>query len=403
MLPLLFFTLAAGAQGRRDPGDIAANLVKRGYENVRAMVRNDTLFISAENRVWRWEPSAVAAIFTAVMPEIDSGGAVSLTLLRTGIPVTTVTVSRKNYDALLAGTLTPEAFTDSVSSVLSDRNYRSAMRPMRPANRPFGKVDVAIGPQLKLQFGEYDEPLQAQFNIVPTVSVAITRGLSFTGQVIFPVYNNLPDDPEGNAIRPGVVALSQDFRLPYGIFTSLNAGLFTRDRYGLEGEAFKLFFNGRLSAGGSLGYTGQLRLIDGTFTYSSMDDFTWSFSASWLFARQDLTLRAGYGRFIDGDQGWRADVSRRFGEISIGFFAMQTDGLLNGGFNFIVPLPPRKYGTKNYIRLRPSSCVPWEYRAKGLPAYGRSFETGSGIPELLFDLNPDYIRNHLGKQILTGK
>jgi hypothetical protein len=217
------------------------------------------------------------------------------------------------------------------------------------------------------------------------------------------VFSNIIGDPQGNTIRPGLVVLSQAFRLPHHFFTTVSAGYFTRDRYGLNGEVRKFFFNGRMGVGATLGYTGQMRLLDGRFTYSGMQVWTWFCDASWRFARYDLTLRAGYGGFIDRDRGWRVDVARQFGEVTIGFFAMQTGGLTNGGFSFIVPLPPRRYGTKNHIRVRPASYVPWEYRAKGLPSAGRTFLTGSGTGELMFNLNPDDIRRQLGDQILDHR
>jgi hypothetical protein len=400
VLSLPFFPL----RGQPRPDDraegVAQEIIKAGYENVRSAWRNDTLFIGLENRVWRWEPRAAAEIFKLVMPGVDSAAVVSLTLLRTGIPVTTVIVARKQYDDLLAGRVTSGSFADSVVALLSDRGYRSAAGHLHAANRSFSKFDVVVVPQLKAQFGNFTHPLEIQFNVAPAVHISFTRGMSLTAQVIFPVYNNLIGDPEGNTIRPGLVVLSQAFRLPHQFFTTVNAGYFTRNRYGLNGEVRKFFLNGKMAVGATLGYTGEVQLLEGWFTYTPVNVFTWFCDASWRWARYDLTIRAGYGGFINLDQGWRADVSRQFGEISVGFFAMQTAGVVNGGFNFIVPLPPRKFGTKNVVRLRPAPYVSWEYRAKGLPSYGRTFTTGSGTEEWMFNMNPDDIRKQLGKQIL---
>ncbi|MFZ4523310.1 MAG: YjbH domain-containing protein [Bacteroidales bacterium] len=397
LLPLL--SLIAQTVPTHTADDISGEIVKKGYENVRVTRRHDTLMIGFENRVWRWEVRGVAELLKTVMPLTDSGTVVSLTLLRTGIPVTTVTVSRKQYDHLLTGKLTPAAFSDSVNALLSDHGYKSALRLIKPANSSFNNFDVVVIPQLKFQFGNFTHPLELQFNIAPAVQISFTRGMTATLQVIFPVYNNIIGDPEGNTIRPGLMVLSQAFRLPYNIFTTVSAGYFTRNRYGVNGEARKYFFNGKLAVSAEIGYTGQLQLIEGQFNYSEMDVVTWFCDAAYRFAPYDLTLRAGYGRFLNGDMGWRVDVGRQFGEVSIGFFAMRSDGMVNGGFNFTVPIPPRRYGTKNRIRLRPASYIPWEYRAKGLPDYGRSFTTGSGTDELMFNMNPDDIRKQLGKHL----
>jgi hypothetical protein len=402
-LLLLLVFLFLRAQVWAGPGnDSIAELVARaGYENVRVTRHGDTLFIGLENRVWRYEPRAAAEVLKLVMPGMPRGGVVALTLMRTGIPVTTLAVTRNSYDRLLAGQITPEVFSDSAAALLSNTGYRARLRGLAPANRSFFKFDLVVAPQLKLQFGNYVHPLEVQFNVVPGLQVALLPGMTFTGQVIFPVFNNLIGDPEGYSVRPGLITLSQAFRLPYQLFATVTAGYFTRNRYGVNGEIRKFMFNGKLSAGATLGYTGQMKLEEGYFLYTPVNLFTWFADASWRFARYDLTLRAGYGGFIGGDKGWRADVTRQFGEVTVGFFAMETGGLVNGGFNFIIPLPPRKYGTRNHIRVRPASYVPWEYRAKGLPSTGRTFSTGSGTAELLFNLNPDQLRKETGKLLLN--
>jgi hypothetical protein len=399
IIPLLSVFGQTVTLGRSE--EIARRIAAQGYENVKVTLRNDTVFIGLENRVWRWEPRAVAEIVKLVMPVTDSGAVVSLAMLNTGIPLTTVLISRKQYDNLLSGRTPAAGFADSVVAFLSDRSYRKTLGNQHALNPSFGKIDVVVIPQLKLQFGNFIHPLEIQFNVAPAIQVSFLKGMSLTAQVIFPVYNNLIGDPEGNTIRPGLIVLSQVFRMPNNIFTTVSAGYFTRNRYGISGEADMFLFNGKMNIGATLGYTGQMQVLESKFMYSSMDVVTWFLDASWRFAKYDLTVRAGYGGFIGGDNGWRADVTRQFGEVSIGFFAMQTDGLVNGGFNFILPLPPRKYGTKNRIRIRPASYIPWEYRAKGLPSYGRTFSTGRGTGEFMFNMNPDYMRRQLGKLLLA--
>ncbi len=146
------------------------------FPSIRTARRHDTLFIGLENRVWRWEPRGAAEILKVVMPMCDSGAVVSLTLLSHGIPATTLIVSRKQYDLLLAGRLTAAAFSDSVAALLSSRGYRSSLGRLRPANPSFNKLDVVVVPQLKFQFGNYVHPLEFQFNIAPAVQSPSCRG-----------------------------------------------------------------------------------------------------------------------------------------------------------------------------------------------------------------------------------
>ena len=383
-------------QAQQPDDSIARLLASGGFENIRLLRRNDTLFVGLENRVWRWEVRGAAEALKRMMPGVDSHAVVSLTLHRNGIPVTTLVVSRRQYDNLLAGRMKISQFADSVVTLLSDRGYRNTIGRLHSINRSFHKADVVVFPQLKVQFGNFLHPLEFQFNIAPVVQVNILKGMTLTAQAIFPVYSNILGDPQGNTIRPGLVVLSQSFRLPHQFYATASAGYFTNDRYGLSGKVHKFLFNGRLAIGATAGYTGRVQLIGGAFNYTSMHVPTWFCDASYRVAIWDLTLGAGYGSFIDRDRGWRADVTRQFGEVSIGFFAMKSGSVVNGGFNFIVPLPLRRHGTKNRIRVRPAPYVPWEYRAKGLPNYGRTFSTGNVSEEMMFEMNPDYIRRGLG-------
>ena len=181
-----------------------------------------------------------------------------------------------------------------------------------------------------------------------------------------------------------------------------SAGYFTRNRYGFNGEARKFFLNGKIAVGFTGGVTGYAELIDKQWTYSAIDLFTWFADASYRWAKYDLMLKGGYGRFLDGNTGWRFDAARQFREFSIGFFALKTNGFLNGGFYFAVPLPPGRYSTKHAVRIRPESYFSYEYRARGLSEAGHTFSTGSSIMELMYNINPDFMMHSAGN-ILFGK
>lgn len=379
---------------------VTRQLTGRGYENVIALRQHDTLYIGVENRVYSWEVKAVADIIKGIMPFIDSGGTLSLTCLRTGIPVTTLTISKELVEALIDGTITPDAFPDSIHARLSSKAYQKTLTNIRRSNPSFNKFDITIAPLFRAQFGNYSHPLEMQLNIVPAVQISFLKGMSLTAEIIFPLYNDL--NPEGNYIRPGLVVLNQMFRMPLNFFATLSAGYFTRNQYGLNGEIKKYLLNGKLSLGAMCGYTADAGIIDGQWVYNTTGKVTWFTDVSYRVARYDLYLSVGFGQFLAGDLGWRADISRQFGEVSIGLFAIQSNGVTNGGFNFVVPLPPRRYGTKNRVRLRPVSEVPWEYYAKGLPAQGKMYSTGYSVESFIYDLHPDYIRTHIGNYIIKN-
>ncbi|HNY03114.1 MAG TPA: YjbH domain-containing protein [Bacteroidales bacterium] len=395
----MLLSLAAGARSQeiRPAVEVTQTLAGEGFELVRAAFRHDTLYIAMENRVWRSQARGAAEAIRAAVPLCGDASHIALTLLHDGIPVTTVTVPCRQVQALLAGEITAGDFTRSVIAGYDNRGYRTVLAGRTPARPSYRKADVTVGPSLRMQFGNFDHPLEAGISVVPTVRVTLLKGMSLTGQLVVPLFSNIIGDAEGTTVRPGLLVLSQTFRLPYNLFTTVSAGSFSRNRYGIDGEARKFLFGGRVSAGVRLGYTGHQQFIDGAFYYRSPDRFTWFADGSWRWARYDLTLDAGYGSFIAGDRGWRAGVSRQFGEITIGFFALRTDRVWNGGFSFVVPLPPRHYGTRGVVRLRPVSTVPWEYRARGLPSQGREYGTGSLFDDWMPGMEPRWIRGEMGK------
>lgn len=376
----------------------ARELVKKGFEQVRVAQSGDTLFVGIENRAYRWEPRGVAEVLALLMPLLGDSATLSLTCLKSGIPLVTVVVTKQQYLGLVNHKTDVRAFASSIKSMMSVSQYQEGIGRQKALNSAFLNPDITISPLLRLQLGNFDHPLEMQFNIVPGVSMTLVKGMTLSAQVILPIYNNL--NAEGGYIRPGIISLSQVFRLPYNFFATVTAGYFTRERYGLAGQLRTYFFNGKVSVGASAAYTSGAGYNGETWIYNRPKRITWSCDATWRWSKQDLTVKASAGRFIAQDFGWRVDVSRQFGEVSIGFFAMLSGGISNGGFNFIVPLPPRKYSTKHRVRVRPGSYVPWEYRAKGLPPQGRTFSTGGSIEEMFYYMNADYVRNYVGKEIL---
>jgi hypothetical protein len=109
-----------------------------------------------------------------------------------------------------------------------------------------------------------------------------------------------------------------------------------------------------------------------------------------------LNFRVDYGTFLYNDQGLRVDVYRQFGEVNIGFFGLLSAGTSNTGFNFKIPLTPKRYFKMKRVRLRPSNNFNWEYRFKGFIRSGVLFNTGNHLISRIPDFNPDFMKNNLG-------
>jgi hypothetical protein len=372
-----------------DINEIRNKLIKKGYENISVGLRNDTLFIVYENRVYRLEAIAMVDIIESTMTLLEDKEVLFFICLKRGVPIISVIISKANYLRFIREEICSDEFSESVQMSYNLNHCKN----INGDNPSFNKFDLIVHPQIHAQFGNFSDPIESQVNIAPAMNIFFWKGMNLTTQVIFPLQNDL--EKKGDYVRPGLLTINQTIRLPYNIFSSLTAGYFTIDRYGIDLETRKFVNSGKISLGVRCGYTGNASVLAGRWIYSEVNLFTCFADASYRYAKYDLTLKAGYGRFIDKDEGWRIDAYRQFGEVSIGFFALHTDGELNGGFNFSIPLPPRKYLTKHLIRIRPASSFAWEYRAKGLPEEGKIYSTGNSPDEYLNNLNPDYIKKLL--------
>jgi hypothetical protein len=379
-----------------DRAEIEGALRHEGFENLQVLLQDDTLWVTAENRRYRYDPKGYARLIDIVEPHIDHGITLAVAVLKRGVPLAWVAVRHDSVQVSGDTTRVIPAGFRTISSGLRVPGYVARASRSVLLNPVWNKFDLVVYPQVKLQLGNFDDPFQSQFNIVPSLEVSFVRGMHVMAQVIIPLQNDL--EPNGNSVRPGILSISQLMKLPLGIYGLASAGYFTRNRYGLNAELRRFFVNGKWYAGFTGGMTGYAAFVDRSWEYGDIDLFTWFADAGFRWSRYDLTLQAGFGRFTDGNNGWRADIFRQFGEVTIGVFALQTAGFSNGGFYFRVPLPPRKYSTKGFARIRPAPDFPYEYRARGLSDAGRMFSTGQSLENLFHNISPDFLKSQIERE-----
>lgn len=114
------------------------------------------------------------------------------------------------------------------------------------------------------------------------------------------------------------------------------------------------------------------------------------------------------GRYIYGDYGVRGDCTRHFGEYAIGLYALCTDGEINGGFHFAIPLPGKKWSRKGFFRVKPADYFAWAYGMVADGEYiekqlGKSYSTRPNENRSSNFYQPDYIRYFLIKELQKEK
>jgi hypothetical protein len=171
-------------------------------------------------------------------------------------------------------------------------------------------------------------------------------------------------------------------RMPGNVFASASAGLFSADRYGADVEARIYSDDALWMAGAEVGMTGGSSFTRGHWGFSPGMEPTALVDVARRIPRYDLTVRATAGAFLGDDRGVRMDVTRRFGELDIGWFAVAAQGGANGGVMLRIPLPQSRYGQPRPARIRFADGFRWQYRYHGLVSGGRRFNTGYVLDDL---------------------
>lgn len=224
------------------------------------------------------------------------------------------------------------------------------VRKIKRKNSSLFKVDILVYPQLYFKNVIITQIYQACLELSPAVEVSLWRGSKLTAQVIFPVYNDgYPGAKE--KIRPGYLTLEQGVRLPYNIWMKAVVGVFDTNCYGGELSFFHPFKNEHFSVEGKFGLVG-VGYFNGfnSFRYNGETKWYWSVGGNYYWARYNTQFKLRAEQYLLKDVGLRMEMIRHFRYASIGFYALVSNKAnSNGGFKFIVALPPYKYKRKGYI------------------------------------------------------
>jgi len=440
-----------------DRQTIENHLIEIGFENVSTFIKTHHLFITFENRVYRNQVMAFSKIIRQI-DELSLNSIDSVTLIsqKFGISVssTTICLDNKQISSEFSDEelINPDLFDlssfnakgtafldkseekqaresaailnklDSIASnqekkADTDRSYSSLNQGMISllsqfdldptihksfANQTGTKADLLLGLNFKAIFGNYDDPYKYGIFAVPEMNYVLGYGISFRGQAMVTLMDEVKEEypnvlKDENNIRPGIVVLNYFNQINNGLFLSATVGKFTKNRYGLNLETKKFFFNSRLSLGLNLGYTGYWALVNDKVLYTNLFEIgrvTGNVSTSYRFPKYDFTVQVAYEKFVYEDEGIRFDFFRQFNDIQIGFLALFEKDIKNAGVYFTIPFPPRKYWPIRHLRVRPANSFSWQYLAKSYPWNGVRYDSGFRLDDLLYDFHPDFIDNN---------
>jgi hypothetical protein len=238
------------------------------------------------------------------------------------------------------------------------------------------------------------------FNMSPAVEVALWKGALLTAQVAIPASTNMAG--QYKKIRPGIITLTQESYFANSWWGRVLVGNFTNDRFGLHAEAQWHSKNGRFEARGQVGATSQSIVNNKDGWYISNEfRYNGALRGSMYVPRYNLRFDLQAARYIYSDYGMRGDMTRYFGECAIGFYGMlSTQGRMNAGFSFAVPLPGCKWSKNRGVRIRQADYFDMEYSMISGGEYfeenrGQGYRTRPDDNRSSHYFQPDYVRYFL--------
>lgn len=366
---------------------LAAKLAKAGFENVEAKSAGDVLTLKYQNRLYRMEEEAWARVllWAAVHAPADINK-LRVIVRREGNLLVNTECSAADVLAYANGGLGRDEFARRINIF----NYQppgyefdqeSAMH-----QRATGGTDIYFSPANKLDLGQPYTPVKQRTGIAVKHETSLGPRFTFSGHEEIPLSNNLDArDPPVPFVRQA----NLNFYTTGGeaLYFMSSAGYFDDHRWGVKGELRKYFADSSLD----LGVIGA-RVRDKKFDLD-LDELL--ASGSIRIPRYDLTLSGYGGRFLLGDDGWRAETRRYFGRSEVDFYVYNTQfTATEGGVRLVLPLAG--YSQKQYSRVRVSAAPFFSYGYRSSGYGGGDFlawrDSIEGFRKRIF---PWYLREHL--------
>lgn len=396
---LFLLSISVEAQNENDltfsPVD---HLVQMGFENVSCTENDSERVYVIENAAYRLSGVGISKAVDCIQRMgLPTGKNCRIIVVDNNVPQISLvyhcTIQPTNFQQDSIPIPAREGW--EVSYDLGD-SWKEARKSLR-RNSSLFKIDITVYPEISLKNLVITQVYQVLFNLSPAIEVSFWKGMKFTAQMVFPLYNDgysVNDDK----IHPRVIALSQSFRLPWcwTTFARISAGLFYSDRYGIDLKIKHIFSDARFSAEGRISYTGPGGYEGFQFHYGQLSRVTWSIGGSFYLPLYNTQFSLKAEKYLLEEKGIRFDLIRHFRYCSIGFYAMAAQHAhKNGGFRFQIALPPYKYKRKR-VRITPSKQMGMAYNAGNERYYYKTFRA---LPEDNImkenEFNPYFITSEL--------
>lgn len=392
---------------------LQAELIEHGLENVRVTVLrlepDVTVVVEYENRRYnRDELEALGLVLGLAAlrtpPLITQMRAI---VKEVNIPVLEVSTSVEAFLAFINEQISAGTLAQQLQVTQQVQWPPSAVAPEAATgigNRSWAKLDVFLRPGIETQLLTEVGVADVRFRLLPDAFMQFTPGTVVNVRAALPVtqtagFQRALGDPEVDR-----ALLHQAVRLPLGSWskwatglTQVSVGRFTREEVGIADETALTFLQGILLVKGTVARVGS--------SFADLDRWVALANGRVRYPPWDLTLSVTAGRFLDGDQGVTADLSRFFGNTEIGVFLRHSDNGSLAGLRFGMPLTLARELPPWRVRPRLPDVFTYEQRTTVFTDrniirgdIGRALSTEHEIERVYWNrdrLYPVYIRQHL--------
>lgn len=391
MLMILFVLPYQSVRSQSLQQQVLKGLKSEGFEEIRILKEGNDVFCTIERGLYRTPAEDFRQALRQLTDVYPDSCRFRLILLEQGQPLYQLSVdarSEKNKkpEQALSEKLQPHGEI----TWYNEKTYQRVKQ--EPVHRPVNTgLTLTIYPQIFVRNIRLDQLYEKQLNLAPTLQYSGWKGMLLTGQLIFPLFNELYHGE--SFIRPGFITFSQNFSMPGLNSLSFTAGNFNLYSYGLDLRWKKRFLHSRWNLGANMGLTGRSYINQWYWDHTPMDRFSWNVKVGYYLPVFQLQADLLAGQFLANDKGFRADLYRHFGEVTIGAYAGYAGGRSNGGFHFAIPLDPFKRKHNSRFRILLPASLDNEYNATAEFVYGRYYETRPDENRSVQDLPPQFINN----------
>jgi len=375
--------LLVGTARAQTPGErVTTAMVHHGFENVAVASDSAITTVWFENRIYRYDMTALGVAATLCAAALDSsGGVLELVPENRGVALIAISAPVAAWRDFMDGRSDAKSFRSGLQIDAHRRRFGAPLGVNQDrANRPYGRTDLALRPLFGFQLGAGRSPFLYTVQVAPEVTLSPFPGGLLTLQAAIRIHDDLDpcgtEDPCRPVIFPGRNTLSWGGWLPAGVLSTVSAGIFPGDRYGIATELGRLVWKNQLEVWGGGDVSGKLLFLEDSIEYSSLDRWAAFIAATHRFRGLDLETTLTLGRFEEEEFALKLEVARRIHEFEIGFFVAtnpnsdlqftpyeDTEDKSAAGVNLRFALPVAKYMRPRAVRPTTVPDFPFTYKS----------------------------------------